>query len=148
MTLKERIRDFLAQRRFAIIGVSRQPKDFSRTLFREFRTRGYDAVPVNPEADEIDGQPCFHSLRHVQPPVDSVLFMTSPAVTDAVIQECEASGIRRVWMYRAGGRGAVTEDAVQFCRDHGIDVIPGECPFMFLPGAAWYHRLHGFFHRL
>src|ERR1041385_1487641 len=141
MTLIENIRDFLAQPRFAIVGVSRQPKDFSRTLFREFLRRGYEAVPVNPEMDEIDGRRCFHSLSEIHPPIDSALLMTSPAVTDAVVPNCPAAGIKRVWMYRAGGgRGAVTPGAVQFCRDHGIDVIPGECPFMFLPHAAWYHR--------
>jgi uncharacterized protein len=42
------IRDFLAHKRFAMVGVSRQPKDFSRSLFHEFLNRGYEAVPVNP----------------------------------------------------------------------------------------------------
>src|SRR6266542_5520103 len=131
MTVIERIRDFLAQSRLAIVGVSRQPKDFSRTLFREFLARGYEAVPINPAADEIDGQTCFHNLRDVQPPVDTVLFMTAPAVTDSVVQECAAAGVKRVWLYRAGGRRAVTAEAVQFCEEQGIDVVPGECPFMF-----------------
>jgi uncharacterized protein len=148
MTVIERIRDFLAQPRFAILGVSRQPRDFSRSLFREFCNRGYDAVPVNPEADEIDGRACFHHLKDVQPPVENVLLMTSPAVTDAVIKDCAESGVKRVWFYRAGGRGAVTAEAVRFCELNGISVIPGACPFMFLPGAAWYHRLHRLFHRL
>lgn len=143
MTVMERIRDFLAQPRFAIVGVSRQPKDFSRALFCEFRDRGYEAVPVNPEADEIDGQPCFHSIFDVNPPIDSVLLMTSPAVTEAVVHDCAAAGVKRVWMYRAGGQGAVTADAVKLCESNGISVIPGECPFMFLPGGAWFHRAHG-----
>ena len=148
MTSIDRIRDFLDQPRFAFIGVSRQPQDFSRSLFREFRDRGYDAVPVNPEADEIDGQTCFHRLQDVTPPVESVLLMTSPAVTDRVVRDCATSGIRRIWMYRGAGRGAVTAEAVQFCESNGISVIPGECPFMFLPGQAWFHRLHGFVRKM
>ena len=28
-------------------------------------------------------------------------------------------------------------------RSYRIAVIPGECPFMYLPGGAGYHRLHG-----
>ena len=43
------IRDFLAQKRFAFIGVSRQPKDFSRALFPRIPSRGYEPVPVHPE---------------------------------------------------------------------------------------------------
>jgi len=65
MTVMERIQDFLGQKRFAIAGVSRRPKDFSRALLREFRERGYDAVPVNPEAREMDGQPCFARLQEI-----------------------------------------------------------------------------------
>ena len=92
MTRMENVRDFLAQKRFAMVGVSRQPKDFSRALFREFQTRHYQPVPVHPDVTEIEGVRCFAHLRDIQPPVDSVLLMTSPTVTDVVVRECvEAS---------------------------------------------------------
>ena len=143
MTVMERIQDFLDQNRFAIVGVSRRPKDFSRTLLREFRERGYDAVPVNPEARAMDGQPCFARLQEIQPPVGAVLLMTLPALTDRVVRDCAEAGVKRVWMYRAIGKGAVSADAVKFCEANGISVIAGECPMMFLPGGAWFHRFHG-----
>ena len=143
----ETIREFLGQKRLAIVGVSQRPNDFSRTLFREFLRRGYDAIAVNPGAREIDGAPCFPRVTEIQPPVDAVLLMTSPAVTEAVVRDCAKAHIPRVWMYRAGGAGAVSAKAVEFCQSNGISVIPGECPFMFLPDAAWYHRLHGWIHR-
>lgn len=142
------IQDFLGQKRFAIVGVSRAPQDFSRAVFREFRQRGYDAVPVNPEAREIDGEPCFAHLEDVTPPVDSVLLMTSPAVTDDVVRECAAAGVKRIWMHRGAGRGAVSDSAVEFCQSKGISVIPGECPFMFLPGGSWFHRFHGLIRKI
>ena len=143
MTVMERIRDFLDQKRIAMAGVSRQPKDFSRILFRELRSRGYDVVPVNPQAREIEGRPCFAHLQDVTPPVDAVLLMTPADLTGPVVHDCVSAGVTRVWMYRAGGRGAVTADAVRFCESNGISVIPGECPMMFLPGGAWFHRFHG-----
>jgi uncharacterized protein len=70
--------------------------------------------------------------------------MTKPAATDQVVCECQAAGIHRVWMYRGGGTGAVSPNAVRFCEDNGISVVAGECPFMFLPRTAWFHRFHGF----
>lgn len=54
MSSLARIREFLGQKRLAIVGVSRQPRDFSRALFREFCSRGYEVVPVNPAAREIE----------------------------------------------------------------------------------------------
>lgn len=143
MSSMEVIQDFLAQKRVAVVGVSRQPKDFSLALFRELRKRGYDAVPVNPQAEEIDEQPCYARLQDVHPSVDGALLMTSPSATDDVVRDCAEAGIKRVWMYRAGGAGAVSPQAVKYCKDHGIAVIPGECPFMFFEGGTWFHRFHG-----
>jgi predicted CoA-binding protein len=140
----QNIQDFLAQKRFAFIGVSRQPEDFSRALFREFQTRHYQPVPLHPEAREIEGARCFAHLRDIQPPVDSVLLMTSPTVTNLVLRECVEAGIKRVWFYRASGQGALSEGALEICRANGIDAIPGECPFMFFDHTPWFHRLHGF----
>jgi predicted CoA-binding protein len=74
--------------------------------------------------------------------------MTSPNATEKVVADCAEAGIRQVWMYRAGGSGAVSPKAVAFCRAKGIEVIPGECPFMFLPGAGGVHRFHGFFRKI
>ena len=148
MNTLERIGEFLSQKRLAIVGVSQQPRDFSRALFREFRNRGYDVVPVNPAAREIEGQPCFGNVREVRPPVSTVLLMTSPALSEAVVRDCADAGVQRVWMFRGGGTGAVSAEAVGFCESKGIAVIPGECPLMFLPGGAWFHRLHGWVRKI
>ncbi|MEO8372452.1 MAG: CoA-binding protein [Candidatus Solibacter sp.] len=138
------VRDFLAQKRFGFIGVSRQSKDFSRSLFREFLKRGYEPVPVHPESTEIEGVPCFARLADIQPPVEAVLLMTTPSVSTVLTQECVESGIKRIWFYRATGKGSVSAEALATCAANGIAAIPGECPFMFFDGAQWIHRFHGF----
>lgn len=143
----ETIREFLAQKRIAMVGLSRDPKHFSVYLFKELVRRGYDVVPVNPNAAEVDGRRCLMSVRDIYPPVESVLLMTTPAVTEKVVGECAAAGIKRVWMYRAGGKGAVSDAAVQVCRDEGMKVVPGECPFMFLPHPG-FHGVHGFVRKI
>ena len=140
--------DFLAQRRIALVGVSRNPRDLSRTLFRELRARGYDVIPVHPELVAVDGVTCARRLQDVTPKVDGALLMTPPAATDRVVLDCAEAGVPRVWMHRGAGRGAVSPAAVSFCHDHGIAVVDGACPFMFLPGAGFVHRTHGFFARL
>lgn len=142
------VKDFLALKRIAVVGVSHDPKDFSRGLLRTMRERGYEAVAVNPTLESADGAPCFARLSDITPPVEGVLVMTSPAVTDQVVQECAALRIPHVWMYRAGGDGAVSPQAVEFCEGHGIKVIPGECPYMFFSGEHWFHRLHGFIKKI
>ena len=48
MASKRAIDSFLSCRRIAVVGVSRDPKDFSRAVLRELLKRGYDVVPVSP----------------------------------------------------------------------------------------------------
>ena len=105
-------------------------------------------VPVNPNATEVLGQISFARVQDIQPPVDGALLLTKPEITDEVVTDCGAAGVRRVWMYRAGGKGAVSEKAVAFCQEHGIRVVPGQCPFMFLPGAGGIHKFHGFLRKI
>ena len=56
MASKQAIDSFLACRRIAVVGVSRDPKDFTRQVFRAFVERGYDAVPVNTAGGEVEGR--------------------------------------------------------------------------------------------
>jgi predicted CoA-binding protein len=144
----EAIEAFLAQKRIAMVGVSRNPKDFSVSLFDELCRRGYDMVPVNPNVLTVRGRGCFPRVQDIRPPVNAALLMTSPEVTETVVADCAAAGVKYVWMYRAGGKGAVSAKAIAFCRDRGINVVPGQCPFMFLPGSAGVHRVHGLFRKI
>lgn len=148
MTNLSQIEKFLANRRVAIVGVSRNPRDFSRTLFREFVARGYSVVPVNPLVSLIDDCHCFASLKEVSPPVEAALFMTTPDATEDIIRDCSEAGIRSIWLYRAVGTGAVSPNAISYCKEHHIEVIEGFCPMMFLPNPGFPHRIHRFFSRL
>ena len=143
-----RANDFLAQRRLAVVGVSRDPQDFSRGLFRELLRRGYDLVPVNAAGGVIEGLPCARRVQDVQPPVDGALVMTPPGQAEQVVRDCAAAGVPRVWLHRGIGPGAMSAAAVGVCRENGIAVVEGECPYMFLPAAGFVHRTHGFFRRL
>jgi predicted CoA-binding protein len=80
--------------------------------------------------------------------VRAVLVLTPATKTDEVVRDCAAAGVTHVWMHRGGGQGAVSPSAVEFCREHGMKVVAGECPFMFLPGTGFPHRVHGFIRKI
>jgi predicted CoA-binding protein len=142
------INDFLAQKRIAIVGISRDRASTSVALCEELHRRGYDIVPVNPNVTEFSGQRCFSRVQDIEPPVQAALLMTPPEVTETVVRDCDEAGVRRIWMYRGLGKGSVSLAAIAFCRDRGIQVVPGQCPFMFLPEAAGVHRFHGFIRKI
>src|SRR6266545_3526034 len=111
---------FLAHRRLAFVGVSRDPRDFSRTVFAELARRGYDVVPVNPTGGNgPDAAPFARRVQDIDPPVDAALLMTPPAVTTEVVKDCAEAGIRHLWMHQGVGRGAASPAAIDYCREHG-----------------------------
>lgn len=67
------------------------------------------------------------------------------AQSAAVVQDCQAAGIRRVWLHRGGGEGSVSPEAVALARSAGMAVVDGACPFMFLGGFP--HNIHRLFVR-
>jgi predicted CoA-binding protein len=140
--LLEDIKKFLDSKRLAVVGVSRDPKHFSRAVFREFVAQGYDAVPVNPKATEIEGRQCFPRIADVTPAVEAVLLLTPAGRTYQALDECKQVNIRKIWMYKAVPDREIHEHAVEFCRQRGSAVIEGHCPFMFLPNPGLFHRIH------
>ncbi len=137
------VQAFLGLHRIALVGVSREPAHFSRTLFREFLRRGYDVVPVNPASDEIEDRRSYSSVAAIEPPVEGALLMTPAPSSEGAVRDCDSAGVKRVWLFRGGGTGAVSPEAVAFAKDHGMQMVAGECPLMFLPKTGLGHALHG-----
>ncbi len=148
MGTRELIEDFLKQKRLALVGVSRDPKDFSHVLFIEFLERGYEAIPVNPKAVKIAGHHCYENVCAIRPRVDGALLLVPPHMTAWVVRGCARARIPRVWMHRGSGGGAVNTESVTYCQQHGIQVIEGFCPYMFLAHPGLIHRAHGWMMKL
>jgi predicted CoA-binding protein len=140
LTLKEAVDDFLAQRRIAVVGVSRDSSQAANLVYRALREADYDVFAVNPNATEVEGDACYHDLKSIPAGVEAVVIATTPAIAETVVRDCAEQGISRVWMHRSFGKGSVSEDAADFCRGNDITVIAGGCPRMFLPGADLGHK--------
>jgi predicted CoA-binding protein len=144
----ETVNEFLAQRRIAVVGTSRNPKELSHMLWQELRQRRYDAIPVNPSATALGGQPCYPSVDVIDPPVDAVLVMAPAAASADIVDSCARAGVRHVWLWGGGGGSSTSDDAVARAQAHGMRLVAGHCPYMFLPGSGGPHAVHGFLKRL
>ena len=139
--IKEAASEFLAHKRVAVTGVSREPKDHGgNVVYRRLRQRGYDVFAVNPNADEVEGDQCYHDLRSIPDGVEAVVIATRPETAEATMRECAELGIGHVWMHRGPGPGSVSEPAAAYGRQQGIAVIDGGCPCMFGPTADVGHK--------
>ena len=144
-TIKEAASEFLASRRVAVTGVSREPQTHaSNAVYRRLRERGYEAFAVNPNADEVEDDTCYHDLRSIPGGVEAVVIGTRPEVAEETMRQCAELGIKHVWMHRGPGAGSVSESAATYGREHGITVIAGGCPCMFDPTADLGHKVMRF----
>jgi predicted CoA-binding protein len=142
MPIKEAASTFLASRRIAVTGVSRTTKGHgANTVYQRLRSRGYEVFPVNPNAEHVEGDPCFPDLACIPGGVDAVVIATRPAVAEATVRECADLGIEQVWMHRMAGEGSVCDRATVYGREHGITVIDGGCPLMFEPTSDVAHKI-------
>jgi len=135
--------EFLAQRRFAVVGASDDPSSFGRTVCKELRAHGYDAVAVNPHARTVLGEPCYPDLAAVPGALDGAIVMVHSERSAGIVRDCIAAEVPRVWLFRGiGGAGAVSDEAVALCEEQDIPVVAGACPLMFLEPVGLVHRIH------
>lgn len=147
--LQALVSDFLAQKKIAVAGVSRSDGNAPANLiYRKLRGAGYRVFAVNPQAETVEGDRCFHDLRSLPEPVDAAVLATPAGTARALVEECFQAGIPRVWMHRSLGEGSVSEDAVRFCREKNLAVIPGGCPMMFCAPVDFGHKCMRWFLRL
>ena len=144
-TIKQAATEFLAHKRIAVTGVSRNAgMHGSNGVYQRLRQRGYEVFAVNPNAHEVEGDPSFHSLAEIPGGADGVVIGTSPERALATMRECDELGIMRVWMHRSFGTGSVSDEATDYGHEHGITVIDGGCPCMFEPTADPGHKVMRF----
>jgi uncharacterized protein len=141
-TLDERVRDFLAQQRIAVTGVSAKRELTGNIIYRKLKAAGYQVFAVSPGTPTFDGDPCYPDLAAIPGGVDGVVIVNRPEVTNAIVRQCAEAAIPRVWMHQSLMKAGTSEspEAVDFCQAQGIAVIAGACPMMYVRGADVGHR--------
>ena len=84
-SVKQAAAEFLANQRIAVTGVSRTPKSHgSNVVYQRLRERGYAVFAVNPNAHQVEGDPCYKDLRSVPGGVEAVVIGTRPELAERV----------------------------------------------------------------
>ncbi len=139
--IREAASDFLANKRIAVTGVSRNAQGHGgNVVYQRLRERGYEVFAVNPNADQVDGDRCYPDLKSIPGGVGAVVIGTRPETAEVTMRECAALGIGHVWMHRSIGGSSVSAAAAAYGREHGISVIAGGCPLMFEPVSDGGHK--------
>ena len=136
-TLKQ-INQFLDNQPIAMIGVSRNPKKFGYTAFKELKDKGMKIIPVNSEADEIMGEKSYRNINSLPQDIRGIIVMTKKEKTASVVKEAIAKGIKEIWIQQM----ADSKEALSELKGSDINYITGECILMhYKPHSI--HKFHG-----
>jgi predicted CoA-binding protein len=134
---------FLSLEKYAIAGVSRDPKKFGQVMFKDLRKKGMDVVPINPNTDSIDGVKCYSSVKELPSDIRGVIFMTPKEETAAVVREAIDHGIKDLWIQQ----GAETKSLVEEFSQEDVNFIHNQCILMFWkPNGV--HSVHRFLKKI
>ncbi len=135
-TLKQ-INEFLSFQPIALVGVSRNPKKFGYTAFKELKEKGMSIIPVNPETDEIMGEKSYSDVSKLPAEVKAIIIMTKKEKTSGVVKEAREKGIKQIWIQQM----AETREVLDDLKDSDINYITGECILMhYKPHSI--HKFH------
>lgn len=144
MVTQSDIKEFLAQTNTAIIGVSRDTKQLANITYRLLKERGFTVYAVNPYTERAEGDRCYPTVKALPERVGSAIIMLPPEKVLSVLSDIVEVGIKYVWIQQH----SESEKAVQFCKDHNIKVVYGECIIMFLEPVDFPHRVHRWFRKI
>ena len=109
--MQDLIKEFMAQKRFAVVGATDNPAKYGNQIVKNLKSRGYEVYPINPRLKEIEGIKCYPALADIPVKVDVVDFVVPPDVTELMLKECQALGLDRIWLQP----GSESEAAIAFC---------------------------------
>jgi len=121
-------------KRIAIIGASRDQSKYGNKAVRAYVAEGYEVIPVNPNAEIIEGLECKKSILDIEGPVDIVSVYLPEAILLKVLDEiAQKDGIETVYLNPGADGPAVIQKATelglpfkQACSIVAIDRSPSE----------------------
>lgn len=137
MVTKKQIDEFLMAEPLALVGVSRNPRKFGYTAFKELKEKGMNVIPVNPYADEILGMPVFKDVSSLPPDVKGLIIMTKKEQTRGVVEEARQRGIKQIWIQQMSD----DRDVVKELEGTDINLITKECILMYYKPTS-IHKFH------
>jgi len=137
MKTLSQINEFLDAQPIAVAGVSRNPKKFGYTAFKELRDKGMKVIPVNPSADQILGEKSYQSVKSLPAEVRGLIILTKKDQTAALVKEAKEKGIKQIWIQQM----ADSKEALAELEGSAINYITGECILMHYK-ANGIHKFH------
>lgn len=121
MNLDQKLDAFFTASAYAVVGASNNPAKYGLRCYQSYLENGLKAYPVNRREDRVLGNQAYKKLAELPETCQSISIITPPPVTEMVVEEAIACGVKNIWMQP----GAESAAAVKMAEDAGLNVISG-----------------------
>jgi predicted CoA-binding protein len=132
---------FWTHERYAVVGHSAR-KPFPRLTYKALRGKGKAVYPVDPSANEIEGDSSHADFASLPGPVDAVVLELPKEETAEWVVRAADAGIKEVWIHL----NRDTPEALALAKERGMNVRHGTCAVMYLQGG--FHTIHKWINKL
>lgn len=117
------IAESVNERVWAVVGASTSPAKWGHRIYKALKESGYRVYPVNPRAQQIDGDPCYPTLADLPEKPGVVDVVVPPKLGLAIAADAAQVGIERIWFQP----GAESAENVARARELGLKTIAHAC---------------------
>jgi uncharacterized protein len=118
------IKKFYELKNIAVVGMSKNEGKAAHYVPKYLISLGYNVIPVNPTADEIQGRKSYPVVSNVPEKIDIVdIFRPSEDVPAVVKDALKKERIKVIWMQE----GIYSEEAERMAREKGVEVVYNRC---------------------
>lgn len=115
---------FYDLKNIAVVGMSKNEGKAAHYVPKYLISHGYNVIPVNPTASEIQGRRSYPAVSSVPGNIDIVdIFRPSEDVPAVVADALKKEGIKVIWMQE----GIHSKEAERMAREKGIKVVYNRC---------------------
>lgn len=130
LDLTQRIEAFLAGSTFAVAGASADRAKYGNKVLRCYMQAKREVFPINPAGGVIEGLPAASNIAALPKPVHGLSIITPPPITERLIDQAHAAGIKHLWMQP----GAESAQAIARAEALGMNVIGGDACILVVLG--------------
>jgi len=105
--------------RVMVIGASRDKSKYGNKAVRAYQQKGHEVLPVNPNADEIEGARAYADIASVPGPIDrATVYLPEDAGRNAMDELAERGDVQEVFL----NPGADEDSVVGQAKRKGLNV--------------------------
>ena len=107
----------------AVVGLSSKPARPSYGVTEYMQSAGYQIIPVNPNENDVLGEPSYASLAEVPQKIEIVNIFRRPEEVPPVVDAAIRAGAKAIWMQL----GIIHQAAAEIAQAAGLTVVMDAC---------------------